>query len=141
MGGPDLLETFVRHPVSQFGVVAFPAQVPQVKMTQLGGHDLLGGIGGRFIREMAVATEDPLLETPGPVRTVLQHLYVVVRLQHQNVRAAHPLQDQARRVAQVFDVKYIVFVVESITGVERIPISLKPVTPLHPSTVLGTDAP
>src|SRR6266404_5028524 len=50
---------------------------------------------------MAVPAEDSLFKTPWPMWTVLQHLDVVIRLQHQHVRGPDPLEHQSRRMTQV----------------------------------------
>ena len=58
------MEAFGHDAVGEFGLVAFAAQVGEVKMFQLRGDDLRGGFGGGLVREMAVAAQDALLETP-----------------------------------------------------------------------------
>ena len=65
-------------------------------MAQLGGHDLLSGISSGFVREMAMPAQDALLEAPGPAGAILEHLDVVVRLQHEGVGRSHPFEHQAR---------------------------------------------
>ena len=47
--GANLLKLPGHDPVRQFGLVAFPAQMRQVKMLQFRGHDLGGCVGGSFI--------------------------------------------------------------------------------------------
>ena len=41
--------------VSQFGAVAFAAEVTKIQMTEFSGHDFLSGVGGGLIGEVAVA--------------------------------------------------------------------------------------
>ncbi len=78
MAGPDASQTIIHDAVGQGGPVAFAAQVSKVEMTQLGGHELLRGIGGGFVGEMAMTAEDALFEAPGPVRAILQQLDIVI---------------------------------------------------------------
>jgi len=101
MTGPDALQTVIHHALGQRGPVAFAAQVAKVQMTQLGGHELLRGIGGGFVREMAMAAEDALLETPGPVRAILQQLDIVIGFEQQNIGRAQPIQDEFGHLAEV----------------------------------------
>ena len=71
MGGADLVEAFVHDVMREFGAVAFAAQMGEVKMAQFGGHDFRGGLGGGFVRKMAVTTENALLEAPWPASAIL----------------------------------------------------------------------
>ena len=87
--------------VRQLGPVALAAQVAEVDVAQFGGHDLLGGIRGGFVREMAVPAQDALLQAPGTVGTILQHLHVVICLQHERVGRADAFEHQPRGVAEV----------------------------------------
>jgi len=64
VGGADLVEALVHDVMREFGAIAFAAEMGEVKMAQFGGHDLRGGFGSGFVREMAVTAEDALLETP-----------------------------------------------------------------------------
>jgi hypothetical protein len=85
----------------EFGLVAFAAQVREVKVAQPGGHDLRGGFGGVHVREMAVAAQDALLERPRAARTILQHLHVVVGFEHEGVRVPDAVKHELGRVAEV----------------------------------------
>ena len=101
VGGADLLQAVVDDAMRQFGAIAFAAQVAEVKMAQVGGHDLLGGISGGFVREVAMPAQDALLEAPGAARAILEHLDVVVGLQHQGMGGADPFEHQPGGVAKV----------------------------------------
>lgn len=48
-----------------------------------------------------MSSEDTLFEAPGPARTILEQLHVVVGFQHKNMRRANPFQDELRCVAEV----------------------------------------
>ena len=103
MGGADLVEALVHDVMRQFGLVAFAAQMGEVKMAQFGGHDLRGGFGGGIIREMAVTAKNALLETPRAARTILQHLHIVIGFEHQDVRWTDAFEHQFRHVTEVGD--------------------------------------
>ena len=60
----DVMELLGHDVLREFRLVAFAAQVCQVKVAQPGGHDMRGGLGGGEVGEMAVASEDALLEAP-----------------------------------------------------------------------------
>ena len=101
MGGADVMKLFGHDMLREFGFVAFLAQVGEVEVPQSGGHDLRGGFGGGQIREMAVASENPLFEAPRTTRTFLQHLHVVIGFKNQHVRGADAFQYQLGRVAKI----------------------------------------
>jgi hypothetical protein len=50
---------------------------------------------------MAVPAEDALLKAPGAARTILEHFDIVIGLNQEHVGSAHPLNHQARGVAEV----------------------------------------
>ena len=87
--------------IGQVGPITFATQVTQIQMAQVGGHNLLGGLSGGVIGKMPVAAQDALLEAPGPPRAILQHFDIVIGLQHQNVRGAHPLKNEFGGVAKI----------------------------------------
>ena len=97
----DVMELFGHDVLREFGLVAFAAQVGEVKIFQFRRHDLRGGFGGGDVREMAVAAEDALLERPRAVRTILQHLHVVVGFEDEDVRGADAVEHEPRGVAEV----------------------------------------
>ena len=80
----DVMELFGHDVMREFGPVAFAAQMGEVKMPQFGGHDLRDGLGGGFVREMAMASKDALLEAPGTARAVLKHLHIVIGFEHED---------------------------------------------------------
>ena len=103
MRGADVVKLLRHDVVREFGAIALAAQVGEVKMAQVGGHDLGDGFGGGFVREMAVAAKNTLLETPRAARAILQHLHVVIGFEHKDVRGARAFDDQLRHVAKVGD--------------------------------------
>ena len=64
VGGADLVKLLGHDVLREFGFIAFAAQVREVKVAQPVGHDMRGGLGGGEVGEMAVASEDALLEAP-----------------------------------------------------------------------------
>jgi hypothetical protein len=97
----DVMELLGHDVLREFGLVAFAAQVGEVKVAQAGGHDLRGGFGGGYVREMAVASQDALLERPRAARTILQHLHVVVGFEDEDVRGADAVEHEPGGVAKV----------------------------------------
>jgi len=97
----DFLEAFRHDSLGQLRVIAFAAQVGQVKMTEVSGHYFLRGIGGSFIGEMSMATENALLETPRTVGAILQHFDVVIGFQHEDIGGADAIEDLACRVSEI----------------------------------------
>ncbi len=97
----ELLEPLFHYSVGQFRPIAFLAQVSKIQMAQVSRDDLLGGIGGRLVREVAVPAQDPLLETPGTVGALLQHLHIVVGLQYQSISAADPFEHQPGGMTEI----------------------------------------
>src|ERR1017187_10843622 len=87
----------------QFGFVALAAQMGEVKMAQSSGDDLRGGFGSGFVREMAVASENALLETPRSSDLILQHLHVMIGFEDEDIRRTNALDDQFRHVTEVGD--------------------------------------
>src|SRR5262249_51163539 len=97
----NFLEPLMHDTLRNFWPVAFTAEVAQIKMAQLGRHNLLGRFSRRLIRQMTVPAEDPLLKTPGPMRAILQHFHIVVGFQHQHIGPAHTLQHKLRRMTEI----------------------------------------
>ena len=85
----------------EFGLVAFAAQVREVKIFQIGGHDLRDGLGGGDVRDVAVAAKDALLQRPRAARTILKHLHVVIGFEDEDVRGADALEHELGDVAEV----------------------------------------
>jgi hypothetical protein len=101
MIGADSLQPLLHHLEGQGRAIAFPAQVPQVKMLHFGRDDLFDSVGSGFVREVAVPAKNALLEAPRPVRTFLQHFDVVIGLQQEHMGATNALQRQSRRMPEV----------------------------------------
>jgi hypothetical protein len=94
-------EALLHHAACQLGFVAFTAEVAEVQMAQVSRHELLDGIGRRAIRKMPVPAEDSLFQAPGTMRTILQHLDIVIGLDEDNVRRADALDDEPGRMAEI----------------------------------------
>lgn len=101
MGGANVVELFGHDVFGEFGFVAFPAEVGEVKVAQAGGHDLGGGFGGGEVGEVAVAAEDALLEAPGAAGAVLQHFDVVIGFEDEDVGGANAFEDEFGGVAEI----------------------------------------
>lgn len=101
MSGPNAFQAFSHNLRRKFRAIAFLAKMPQVQVPHIGRYDLLDGIRRRFVGKVPVPAEDSLFQAPGAVRTVLQHLNIVIRFQDQDVRAPHPFKRQARRMTEV----------------------------------------
>jgi hypothetical protein len=78
----------------QVRLITFAAEMTEIKMAEVGRHDLLYCISGGFIGEMTMSSEDSLLKAPWTIRAILQQLYVVVCLQHQHICGPHSFQDE-----------------------------------------------
>ena len=97
----DVMELLGHDVLREFGLVAFAAQVREVKLLQPGGHDLRDGLGGGGVGDMPVPAEDALLERPRAARTILQHLHVVVGFEDEHVRGADAFEHELGDVAEV----------------------------------------
>lgn len=95
------LQAIGHDALREFGFVAIAAQVAEVEMSQVAGHDFRDAIRGGFVGEMAVPAEDALLQTPRAMRTILQHLHVVIGFEHERVGFADALQHELCDVAKV----------------------------------------
>ena len=60
-----------------------------------------GGLRRGVVGEMTVAAEDALFEAPGAADAILQHLDIVIGLEHQGMGGADAFEDQFGDVAQV----------------------------------------
>ena len=49
MIGPNLLQTLTHDAMREIAAIALAAQVADVQMAQLGGHELFGRISGGFV--------------------------------------------------------------------------------------------
>src|SRR4051812_3918522 len=75
--------------------------MPQVKVPQLRRNNFLHDLRCRFVREMPVAADDALLDAPRAPCVVLEHLAVVIGLQHENICRADTLEDQLGCMAEI----------------------------------------
>ena len=103
VGRADVMELLGHDVMRKLGLITFAAQVGEIEMAQIGGHDLRGGFRGGFIGEMTVAAEDALFQTPGAAWTVLKHLHIVIGLQYQHIRGTRAFDHQFGHVAEVGD--------------------------------------
>ena len=83
--------------------IAIAAEMTEHDALEFPGEQLLDHGRRRRIREMTVARLDPLLHRPGPMRIVLQKFFVVIRLDHEGVDLAQPLDHHLRRVTKIGD--------------------------------------
>lgn len=97
------LQALIHDVVREFGFVALAAQVAEIQVAQVGGHDFLGGVGGVGIGKMSVPAQDSLLQFPRAARTVLKHLHVVIGFEDEDVRGADTFDDELGHVAEVGD--------------------------------------
>ena len=103
----DLLEAFTHDAVCKIGFVAFTAQMGKVKVFQSGGHDLRNSFSGGIVGKMAVPAKNALLETPRAADGILQHFYVVIGLQDEDVCAPRALEHELGNVTEVGDETHI----------------------------------
>lgn len=101
MGSPKALKPGGDDLPGQFRAIAIPAEVAEVKPSELRRNDLLDDVRGAFVREMAVPAENALLQAPGTARIVLQHLHVVIGFQKKNVRTSDAFDNKFRGVAEI----------------------------------------
>ena len=99
----DRLQPLAHDAVREFGFVALAAQVAEIQMTQVGGNNLLGSVGGVGVGKMPVPAKDALLQFPRAARAVLKHLHVVIGFENEDVCVADALDDEFRHVAEVGD--------------------------------------
>lgn len=92
--GADVLEALADGAMGQFRPIAVAAQVSQVDVAQVRGHDLLGHGGGGLIGEVAMTAEDALFHTPGPASVILQEFEVVIGLEHEDPGRPDSLDDK-----------------------------------------------
>ena len=101
MRGADLLQAVLHYFERQVRFVAIAAQVAQVKVPQIVGHDVGSAIGGRLVREMTVPTQDSLLKTPRAMWAFLQHPDVMIGFKHEHVCRASSLAYKSSDMAKV----------------------------------------
>lgn len=87
----------------EFRGVAIAAEMTEHDPLEFPGKQLLDHGGRRGVRQMPVPRLDPLLYRPGPMRIVLQKFFVVIRLDHQRVDLAQPLDHHLGRVTKIGD--------------------------------------
>lgn len=97
----DFLQTFVHDALGEFGFVALAAEMAEIQITQLGGHDFLRCFGSGFVGKMSVTAKDSLLEAPRTARTVLQHFHVMIGFEHQCIGGSDAFEHQLGRMAKV----------------------------------------
>ena len=99
----DFLKAAAHDPMGQFRAIALAAQVAEIQMPQLCGHDLFGGSGSVFVGQVAVAAQDALFKTPRSAHAILQHLYVVIGFEHERIGWADAFNDKPGHVTEVGD--------------------------------------
>ena len=74
----------------------------QIKMTEVGRHHLRDGFGGGFVGKMAVASQNPLFQTPRAPR-ILKHLHIVIGFESKDICGADAFDDKLGHVSEVGD--------------------------------------
>src|SRR5439155_18746590 len=97
-----LSEGFFGAQAGKLGVVIRLAQVGEDEDVRRAVVAVEKKLGGGAVREVPVAAHQPLFEVPG-VGADLEHVEIVVRLEDQQVAAAHVLLDELGDIAQVGD--------------------------------------
>ena len=85
----------------QFRGVAIAGEMAEHDTFNFSRQQLLKDAGRGSIGKVAMSRHDPLLHRPGPMRIVLQKLFVVVRLDHERVDLAQPLHHHLRRITKI----------------------------------------
>lgn len=101
VGCADLLQALRHDGLREFRFIALTAQMAQVEVTKIAGHDFLGGVGSGGIGKVPVTSKNSLLETPRPTSAILEQLHIVIGLQHKHVRRADSLRHKFCHVTQV----------------------------------------
>ena len=120
MPRPDAVEALADDAMGQFGAIAIAAQVGQVNPLQFSRNNLLRKLRRRVVREMAVSAQDALLDAPRSLRIVLQELQVVIGFEQEDVRRAHPFDNQLGGVAKVTATGASAAALPDITGSETV---------------------
>ncbi len=101
MGGADVVKLLGHDFLGEFGFIAFAAEVGEVEVAQVGGHDLGSSLGGGDVGKMAVAAENALFETPGATGTILEHLHIVIGFEHKDIGGTEAVENHLGHVAEV----------------------------------------
>lgn len=101
VGGTDAAEGFADDGLGEGRAIAVAAEVAEVEVTQLGGHDFCGDLRGCVVGKVAVPAEDALLGGPGTAGVVLEHFHVVIRFEDEDVGGADAFDNEAGGVAEI----------------------------------------
>ena len=101
VGGADTLERLPDDGLGEVGSVAVAAEVAEVKVPKVGGHDCGGEFSGSLVGEVAVPAEDALFGGPRASGVVLQHRHVVIGFEYKGMGGAHSFDDEAGGMAEV----------------------------------------
>ena len=101
VGRANLVEAVLDRALGEFGTVTVAAEVAEVDVLEIGGHEIGEDGGGGVVAEVAVATHDALLHAPGAFEVILQHFHVVICFQHQDVGVADAFHHELRGVAEI----------------------------------------
>jgi len=101
VGGADMVQLLGHDVMREFRPVTFAAQMGEVKVAKVCGHNLRSGFGGGLVGKMAVPAQNTLFQAPGTARTFPQHLHVMIRFQDQHICGAGSLDHQFGRVPKV----------------------------------------
>ena len=100
----------------EFRRVAIAAEMTEHDALEFPGKQLLDHGRRRCIRKMTVTRLNPLLHRPWPMRIVLQKFFVMIRLDHERVDLAQPLDHHLRRVTKIGNEPE-----RARTGMKRVP--------------------
>lgn len=81
--------------------ITIAAEVAEVEVTQLGGHDFRGELSGGVVGQVAVAAKNALLGGPGALGVVLEHFDVVIRFEDEDVGLADAFDDEPGGVTEI----------------------------------------
>ena len=101
MGGADTLERFADDGLGECGAVAVAAEVAEVEVPEFRCHDFAGERGCRVVGEVAMPAEDALFGGPRAAGVVLQHLYIVIGFEHEDMGGAHAFDDEVGGMAEI----------------------------------------
>lgn len=101
MGRAEFLQAGTDGAVGEFRTVAVAAEVPKVKVSEIGGNDLFGKLRGGVVGKVPVPAQDALLRGPRAAGVILEHLHIVVGFKDENVRGADAFDDEPGGVAEI----------------------------------------
>ena len=101
VAGADPLEGGADDGLGEGRAVTIAAEVAEVEVAQLRGHDFRGELSGGVVGEVAVPAEDALLGRPRALGVVLEHFDIVIGFEDEDVRLADAFDDEPGGVAEI----------------------------------------